>query len=183
VKTAVKSERESQIWEMSLKGCSCREIGAEIGLSHQGVWKILRRVEERERARLSKRYLSGKATQYARLERIIKRTDIEYEESLKPRQRVRTTQNASGEEVTLTEAYTPTPNLACLTLQMQAMESQRRLIGWDVEAAAQDPGSVAAIAVEAMTKRGDEDTASSEPGGLLGGIPDNPEHEGEGAQP
>src|SRR5258708_6503706 len=53
VKKSVQLARESQVWEMSLKGKTCRAMAEVLGISHQAVWKILKRVERREQARLS----------------------------------------------------------------------------------------------------------------------------------
>lgn len=162
-------QREAEAFELSARGWSNRKIARHMGLSHEGVNKILDRVQTRESARFSKRWLNVKMKQYHRLEWVIEECSEAWEQSKQPGRRVRQGEDGS----TVTEAFEREGNVAYIDRISKAMEQQARILGLNVADATQEIGAGIAQLTEDMRKRGEEydarksaEASPVDPGGL-----------------
>jgi len=148
-------QNETRAFELRARGLTLRAIAKELGLSPEGVRKVLKRVDDRELAALSESYQNLKVAQDSRLETIISESFEAWFKSKEPLRRVRQTTNAEGEEVTVNEAIEREGTVAYLDRARAALADQRSLWGLDVQAQEQEEYFNIADITRAIVARSD----------------------------
>jgi hypothetical protein len=162
---ALQLEREKTAWALRCKCKTTQSIANVLGITRQGVEAILDRVEKREAAKLSRSFHRVKARHYHQLEHVKEETIDAWHQSKEAGHRVKQTgDGGDGEGATVTEAFNREGNVQYLHTAMKAMSHQAEILGLNVEAASQDVASAASVAIEAMEKRGNEDSNPPAPG-------------------
>jgi predicted DNA-binding protein (UPF0251 family) len=172
----IQLHRESEAWRLTLCGWNQTQIGKKLGITQQAVSLILDRVQKREAAALAKNFHEGKAKQFAQLGHYANEAIKAWHKSKQPGNRVRQSDSGGGGDgTTVTEAFNREGNVAYLHTGMKAMAQQAEIAGYNVEAASQEVASAASVAIEAMEKRGNEDSNPPAPGTADDAAGDAPE--------
>jgi hypothetical protein len=128
--------RESIVWDLrAVRGWTLQRIADELGLTPEGVRQIEKRITAREAEKLSANYHHLKGVHHARNEWIWASCLAAYEKSKEPQGKVRESEK-DGDLVRVTESVSREGNPYHLTVGMQALEADRKLLGLDVQAAA-----------------------------------------------
>jgi hypothetical protein len=152
---ALVRRREVECWKLRCQGWTLQRIAEHLGLSREGVRKILRRIDARELAALSKHYEHTKIAQYHRLEHIIEEASLSWDRSKTPKKKVgqKTTDDGDGGTVTASEAIERDGDTSYLYAMMAAMTQQRSLLGLDVAPAPNETNWTITDIVKNMQER------------------------------
>ncbi len=124
-------EHERRAWELRQQGQTQEQIAAELGVTHQSVSRILRRVSERTVRQLAEDVLLHKLVQNARLDHIIDEAMQAWERSKLPAVRAVRKTHDSGAEVLVVTTTSQCGDVDYLTLVREALADQSRLWGLD----------------------------------------------------
>lgn len=133
---------ESRAFAMRSKGATLQTIADELGLSREGVRKVLLRVDNRELKRIAEEYRTLKVSQDSRLETLIEESFGAWFKSKDPVERARRTEREGGvggrgggdESVSQIETVSREGNPAYIDKIRGLLSDQRSLWGLDVQA-------------------------------------------------
>jgi hypothetical protein len=174
-------QREIEAWKLRCRGWTLARIAERMGLSIEGVRKILARVEARESKRLSRHHDRVRARQNGQVEHIIELGFDAYYTSMEPRTRVIEKVGEDGETVKHTEVVAQTGDPRHLHLVLAAQAAQRDLNGLNIDPAANPSCTLADLSMEMhleeMRERAEEHERQKATEGQCGPEPsrgDNP---------
>jgi hypothetical protein len=144
---------EREAFAMRARGATLQTIADALGLSREGVRKVLERVDVRELKALAEEYRVLKVQQNSQLETLIEEAFGGWFKSKEPGNRIRQTTNEGG-EVTVTEVVERVGDVAFMDRIRGALADQRKLWGLDVAEAQQERYFTVAKVVQDMADRG-----------------------------
>jgi DNA-binding transcriptional regulator LsrR (DeoR family) len=157
-----RTDRVTKALELRSQGQTTRAIALALGISRQGVEKILRRIDRRELVRLATRLDALKVTQHHQLETIIEESFHAWEKSCQPLKRARKTTGDDGgdtSEVMSTDVIERCGDVSYLETVMQAMDAQARLWGLEVLPAAHErPSSLSQLMADLKARAEEYET-------------------------
>jgi predicted transcriptional regulator len=182
---------EAEAWEMTCAGYTQHQIAAKLGIDQSTVSRAVKRVEERELARLSGNVESLKVSQTHQLQWMFAEAMRAWEKSKTPRKRAvsRSGDGGDGEGQETREAIDRDGDNGFLHTGMAALRDVRSLWGLDVSPALNEPAaSIAALAMDILNRGSQHDarqaqqvpaedtpgTGGTDPGGTPP-VPERPE--------
>jgi hypothetical protein len=148
-------DRERRAWEMRLKCKPLKDIAAELGVSIPGAFKILERVERRNKARFEKKQDRIRSRQFGQQELLIGAAFNALDKSLEPRTQVTEKVGDDGQKQTVTQVIEGAADIKYGYFILKVQSEQRDLCGLSI-APAENPGMTFVDLVRNMHERAEE---------------------------